>query len=239
MRRLLQARLADIEHALPADPDTADELLGLVATLQVYLGEARRSAELNAQRWALLKARLGPDHARSTGAGMALAWALQAGERLPEFAAVLGELDGQLPAAGLLRAEWWLARHTLLEGRGAAATERGLVLQQALALYARDAPLDSGHLAAQRALGQLELARGRPAEALARFDAALAHQSQAQPYIASDHARLLLQRGRALRLLGRGEEALREEAAARALLAGSLGLDNPQVRRLLDEHAAQ
>ena len=82
-------------------------------------------------------------------------------------------------------------------------------------------------------------AQARPAAALARFDVALALQPRAQPYIASDHARLQLQRARALRQLGRSEEALAGEAAAHALLAGSVGLDSPLARRLLDEHAEQ
>jgi len=239
MRRMLKARLAEIEHALPADTETAEQLLGLAATLQVYLGDARHASELAARRWDMLKQRLGPGASRSMGAGMALAWALLAEERGEAFEAVLRELDGSLPAAGLLRAEWWLARHALLELRGASAAERGRVLRQALSLYERDAPRDSGHPTALRLLGQLALSQGQAPKALERFDQALALQAGAEPYIAVDHVRLLLLRSRALRALGRVEAMAADEAQARRLLGSSMGLDSPLARRLLDEHAAQ
>ncbi|MFG6429338.1 protein kinase domain-containing protein [Roseateles sp. LYH14W] len=217
LRRLLAQRMARIEATLPTDPDTADELLRITATLHDYLGEASRSRTLSERRYALLKQRLGLRHERTQYAGMGLVWPLLAEQDLPASAALLAELDKALPARGLLRAEWWLARHDLRMRQGAAAAEREALLRQALARYAADAPDDSGHAATWLALSELQAATGHRAEALAAVNQALAHVAHARPYIASDHARQLLHRASLV-------DAPQDEARALQLLRGSTGL---------------
>lgn len=228
LRRLLAERMARIEATLPTDPDTADELLRITATLHDYLGEARRSRALGERRYTLLKQRLGLQHPRTQYAGMSLVWPLLAQADLPAAAALLTEMDAALPATGLLRAEWWLARHDLRERQGADATEREQLLRQALARYAADAPDDSGHAATWLALSELQAANGQHAEALAAVNQALAQVTQAQPYIASDHARQLLHRAS----LG-APSAAADEAQSLQLLRGSVGLRAPFVKQAL------
>ncbi len=228
LRRLLAERSARIEATLPTDPDTADELLRLTATLHDYLGDARRSRELGERRYRLLKARLGAADERTQRAGMALIWPLLASDDRAAAHTLLGELDAALPGRGLLRAEWTLARHDLREREGAAPAEREQLLRDALARYAADSPDDSGHAATWLALSELLAANGRPADALAAVDQALARVVQAQPYIASDHARQLLHRAS----LG-APSALADEAQALQLLRGSVGLRAPFVKQAL------
>lgn len=223
LRRLLAQRMARIEATLPTDPDTADELLRITATLHDYLGDAARSRALGERRYRLLQQRLGPGHPRTLAAGMALAWPLLASGDGPASAALLGELDAALPASGLLRAEWLLAHHDLRERQGAGPAERELVLRAALARYAADAPQDSGHAATWLALSELFAQAGRPAEALTAVDRALALVPQAQPYIASDHARQLLHRASLV-------DAPQDEHRALELLRGSVGLRAPFVK---------
>lgn len=217
LRRLLAERMARIEATLPTDPDTADELLRITATLHDYLGEAKRSRVLSERRYRLLKARLGAGHERSLYAGMGLIWPLLAEGDLAASAALLAELDSALPARGLLRAEWWLARHDLRQRQGAAPAERERLLREALARYAADAPNDSGHAATWLAVSELLASTGRRDEALAAVNQALAHVAHARPYIASDHARQLLHRASLV-------DAPQDEAQALQLLRGSTGL---------------
>ena len=226
LRRLLDERAGRIDALLPTDPDTADELLRITATLHDYLGDARRSRALGERRYSLLKARLGPRDARTQAAGLSLAWPLLAARDVPAAAALLSALDGALPARGLLRAEWWLARHDLRQLQGADATEREPLLRQALARYAEDAPRDSGHAATWLALSELQAAAGRRDDALASVDRALALVVNAQPYIASDHARQLLQRASLV-------DAPADEAQALQLLRGSTGLRAAFLRQPL------
>lgn len=226
LRRLLDERAARIEALLPTDPDTADELLRITATLHDYLGDARRSRALGERRYGLLKTRLGLHAARTQAAGMGLAWPLLAAQDVPAAAALLAELDGALPAHGLLRAEWWLARHDLRQLQGADATEREPLLREALARYAADAPRDSGHAATWLALSELLTGAGRHADALAAVDRALALVVHAEPYIASDHARQLLHRASLV-------DAPADEARALQLLRGSTGLRAPFLKQPL------
>ncbi|MGQ3094860.1 MAG: hypothetical protein ACT6RP_15500, partial [Roseateles sp.] len=219
LRRLLAERMARIEATLPSDPDTADELLRITATLHDYLGEASRSRALSERRYALLKRRLGLRHERTQYAGMGLVWPLLAEQDLPATSSLLADMDASLPARGLLRAEWWLARHDLRMRQGADATERESLLRQALARYDSDAPDDSGHAATWLALSELLATTARPAEALTAVNQALSRVGQARPYIASDHARQLLHRA------GLGAaSASADEAQALQLLRGSTGL---------------
>lgn len=217
LRRLLAERAARIETLLPTDPDTADELLRITATLHDYLGDATRSRALEERRYRLLKARLGPRHERTLYAGMGLMWPLLAEPDLPATRTLLAELDTALPSRGLLRAEWWLARHDLRRHEGADAAERERLLREALARYAADAPRDSGHAATWLGLSELLASMGRRDDALAAVDQALALVVNAQPYIASDHARQLLQRASLV-------EAPQDEEQALKLLRGSTGL---------------
>ncbi len=228
LRRLLAERSARIEATLPSDPDTADELLRITATLHDYLGDAGRSRALGQRRYDLLKQRLGPRHDRTQLAGMHLIWPLLAEGDAQASAALLAELDAALPARGLLRAEWLLARHDLRAQQGAAPDERETLLRAALARYAADAPQDSGHAATWLGLSELLAAQGRRDEALAAVQRALAQVVQARPYIASDHARQLLQRAS----LG-APTAATDEAQALQLLRGSVGLRAPFVRQAL------
>lgn len=228
LRRLLAERSARIETTLPTDPDTADELMRITATLHDYLGDARRSGELGERRYRLLKQRLGLADERTQRAGMQLIWPLLASDDRAGAARLLAELDGALPAKGLLRAEWLLAHHDLRERQGAAPAEREGLLRAALLRYAADAPRDSGHAATWLALSELQGAAGRREEALAAVDRALALVAQAQPYIASDHARQLLQRASLL-----APTASADEERALALLRGSVGLRAPFVRQAL------
>lgn len=228
LRRLLAERAARIEATLPTDPDTADELLRITATLHDYLGDTARSRQLGERRYRLLKARLGLAHARTQFAGISLAWPLLAQGDQPAAGALLAELDAALPPRGLLRAEWTLARHDLRERQGAPAAEREALLRQALARYAADAPADSGHAATWLALSELLAGTGQHAAALAAVNQALALVPHAQPYIASDHARQLLHRAS----LG-APTAAADEAQALQLLRGSVGLRAPFVKRAL------
>jgi eukaryotic-like serine/threonine-protein kinase len=247
LRRLLTERADRIEALLPSDPDTADELLRITSTLYDYLGNAARSRALSERRYGLLKQRLGLAHERTQYAGMGLAWPLLAEPDLPAAQALLAEMDAALPAAGLLRAEWWLARHDLRRAQGADAGERERLLREALARYAADAPRDSGHAATWLGLSELLASTGRRADALAAVDRALALVVNARPYIASDHARQLLQRAslvsapqdeaRALDLL-RGSTGLRAaflKQPLAALIARRCASDVPAARALADE----
>lgn len=217
LRRLLAERAERIESVLPSDPDTADELLRITSTLYDYLGESARSRALSERRYGLLKARLGLRHERTQFAGMGLVWPLLAEQDAPAAQALLAEMDAALPAAGLLRAEWWLARHDLRRTQGADAAERERLLREALAHYAAGAPRDSGHAATWLGLSELLASTARHADALAAVDRALALVANAQPYIASDHARQLLQRASLV-------DAPQDEARALQLLRGSTGL---------------
>ncbi|MFN3862102.1 MAG: protein kinase domain-containing protein, partial [Roseateles sp.] len=228
LRRLLAERTARIEATLPTDPDTADELLRITATLHDYLGDAARSRALGQRRYDLLKQRLGPRHDRTQLAGMHLIWPLLAEGDTKAAAAVLTELDATLPARGLQRAEWLLARHDLRAQQGAAPAEREALLRAALARYADDAPNDSGHAATWLGLSELLASTGRRDEALAAVDQALSRVVKAQPYISSDHARQLLQRA-SLGAAG----AASDEARALQLLRGSVGLRAPFMRQPL------
>ena len=219
LRRLLAQRMARIEATLPTDPDTADELLRITATLHDYLGESARSRTLSERRYSLLKSRLGLRHERTQFAGMGLVWPLLAEADLAAAATLLAEMDAALPARGLLRAEWWLARHDLRQRQGADPAERERLLREALARYAGDAPNDSGHAATWLALSELLAATGRRADALSAVNEALAHVARARPYISSDHARQLLHRAS----LG-APSATDDEAQALQLLRGSVGL---------------
>lgn len=226
LRRLLDERARRIDALLPTDPDTADELLRITATLHDYLGDARRSRALGERRYSLLKSRLGLRDERTQAAGLSLAWPLLAAKDIPAASALLADLDGALPARGLLRAEWWLARHDLRALQGATPAEREPLLRQALARYAADAPRDSGHAATWLALSELQAAGGRRDDALASVDRALALVVNAQPYIASDHARQLLHRASLV-------DAPADEAQALQLLRGSTGLRAAFLRQPL------
>ncbi len=232
LRRLLNERMAQIEQRLPDDPDTAAELLRITATVHDYLGDAARSQALGRRRYELLSQRLGPRAPATLAAGLSLAWPLLAERNAAAAQTLLDELDAGLPARGLMRAEWLLARHDLRQQQGAGLPEREALLRAALARYAADAPLDSGHAATWLALSELLAEAGRPGEALAAVDAALQRVPQAQPYIASDHARQLLQRATLRARLGQPGGAA-DDAAALALLRDSVGLRAPFVRRAL------
>lgn len=228
MRRLLQQQMAQIEQRLPSDPELAEELLRLSATVAVYLSDEARSLELAGLRWRLLKQRLGAAQASSTEAGLSLFWALWSADQREAAARVLGELDTQLPATGLLRAEWTLARHDVLVERGAAASERSAVLQQALRLYAEAAPQDSGRIAALSHWAAFQLQAGDANAALLTVDQALALLPKAEPYIALDHARLLALRAQVRSALQQASSGPREDLdQAVVLLRGSIGLRNP------------
>lgn len=226
LRRLLDERAGRIDALLPTDPDTADELLRITATLHDYLGDARRSRALGERRYSLLKSRLGLHDERTQAAGLSLAWPLLAAKDIPAASALLADLDGALPARGLLRAEWWLARHDLRVLQGATPAEREPLLRQALARYAADAPRDSGHATTWLALSELQATAGRRDDALASVDRALGLVVNAQPYIASDHARQLLHRASLV-------DAPADEAQALQLLRGSTGLRAAFLRQPL------
>jgi tetratricopeptide (TPR) repeat protein len=157
-----------------------------------------------------------------------LFWALWSADQREAAARVLGELDTELPATGLLRAEWTLARHDVLVERGAAASERSAVLQQALRLYAEAAPQDSGRIAALSHWAALQLQAGDANAALLTVDQALALLPKAEPYIALDHARLLALRAQVRSALPQASSGPREDLdQAVGLLRGSIGLRNP------------
>ena len=227
MRRLLQQQMAQIEQRLPDDPEMAEDLLRLSATVALYLSDEARSLELAQLRWRLLKQRLGPVHERSTEAGLSLFWALWSADQGQAASGVLRELDRQLPAAGLLRAEWTLARHDVMAATGASPAERQAVLQQALQRYAEVAPQDSGHIAALAHWAALQLQSQQWSAALDTLERALALLTQARPYIALDHARVLGLRAQvwaARQQAGRQRDDLDQ---AVGLLRGSVGLRNP------------
>lgn len=232
LRRLLDARSAEIERHLPEDPATADELLRITATLHDYLGDAGRSRALGQRRRELLLHQLGPRAPATLAAGLALIWPLLAERDTAAAQALLDELDAELPAHGLQRAEWLLARHDQRRLQGADPAEREALLRAALARYAADAPQDSGHAATWLALSELLEQQARLPAALQAVDEALLRVPQAQPYIASDHARQLLQRAQLRGRLGQPGAAADDEAAL-GLLRHSVGLRAPFVRAAL------
>jgi len=238
MRRLLQQQMAQIEQQLPQDPETADALLRLSSTVATYLSDEARSLELAGLRWRLLQQRLGPGHPRSGEAGLSWFWALWSGGQRAQAAEVLALLDTQLPARGLLRAEWWLARHDVLEEQGAVPAARRDALQQALQRYQGEAPQDSGHVVVLGHLARWHLAQGERAEAKAWLDRALALAPRAEPPIALDQARLLGLRAELSAAEGQPEAQARDLAEAVRLLRGSLGLANPLGWALLRQQLA-
>ncbi|MCV2350907.1 serine/threonine-protein kinase [Paucibacter sp. Y2R2-4] len=238
MRRLLQQQMAQIEQHLPRDPETADELLRLSATLAVYLSDEPRSLDLARLRWRVLQERLGAKHSRSGEAGLSLIWALRAAGRQAEADQVLQVLDAQLPAQGLPRAEWLLARHDQLQAAGASWPQRLAAVQQALQRYETDAPLDSGHVAALQHLAALQLEAQQWAAAQSTLSRALALVTRAQPAIALDHARLLGLRAQLWAALQQPQAQANDLAQAVQLLRGSLGLHNPLAWPLLAQQQA-
>jgi serine/threonine-protein kinase len=238
MRRLLQQQMAQIEHHLPRDPETADELLRLSATVAVYLSDEARSLALARLRWRLLQERLGEAHPRSGEAGLSLIWALSAAGRQAEADQVLLALDAQLPAQGLQRAEWLLARHDQLQAAGASWAQRQAIVQQALQRYEADAPLDSGHVAALHHQAALQLEARQWGAAETTLARALALVTRAQPAIALDHARLLGLRAQLWAALHQPQAQASDLAQAVQLLRGSLGLNNPLAWPLLAQQQA-
>ncbi|MDT8998294.1 protein kinase [Paucibacter sp. APW11] len=241
MRALMQQKLAQIEALLPSDPELADELLKVSATVYDYLGEAERSRALGQLRRTQALARWGGSDPRAQAAGMALVWPTLALQDGPAAERLLKALDAELPERGMLRAEWWLAEADRL-GLGTAepqarAPAQYRALQQALRRYEADAPSDSGRVATLLGLARLEAGEGRSQQALQTLAQAEALLRHAEPYVALDHVRLLVQQARLQQGLGQAEPALQSALQALQHLQASLGAEARLARQPLRELA--
>lgn len=234
MRALLRQRLDRIEQQLPSDPEAADALMRLTATIYDYLGEAARSRALKLRRWQACQADR-PQAVSCFEAGMALVWPTLALGQHREAQALLQTLDQRLPARGMLRAEWWLAQADWLAADGAGAEPRRQALEQARERYQRDAPQDSGHVSALTALAALQREAGQRDAALALLLQAQQLLARSEPYIVLDHVRLLLQLGALQRERGAAAESLAAAEQAWQRLQAGLGAQAVLARQPLRE----
>ncbi len=234
MRALLRQRLDRIEQQLPSDPEAADALLHLTATIYDYLGEAERSRALTLRRWqACLASSLGAE--RCPGVGMSLVWPTLALGKQAEAQVLLQTLDTRLPHRGLLRAEWWLATADWRSAAGAASAQRQQALERARELYQRDAPQDSGHVSALMGLAALQRHAGEFEAALPLLQQAQGLLLHSEPYIALDHVRLLLQLAAVQQERGAAADSLDAAEQAWQRLQASLGPQAVLARQPLRE----
>lgn len=234
MRALLRQRLDRIEQQLPSDPEAADALMRLTATIYDYLGEASRSRALKLRRWQACQA----EHAQAAScleAGMALVWPTLALGQAREARTLLQTLDQRLPERGMLRAEWWLAQADWLATTSAGTEARRQALEQARQRYERDAPRDSGHVSALTGLAALQREAGQRDAALALLLQAQQLLAHSQPYIVLDHVRLLLQLAALQRERGAADESLVAAEQAWQRLQAGLGAQAVLARQPLRE----
>lgn len=234
MRALLRQRLDRIEQQLPSDPEAADALMRLTATIYDYLGEAERSRALKLRRWQACQATT-PRAEACLAAGMALVWPTLSLGQQREAQDLLQTLDQRLPARGMLRAEWWLAQADWLAAEGAGAEPRRQALEQAREHYQRDAPQDSGHVSALMGLAALQREVGQRDAALALLLQAQQLLAHSEPYIALDHVRLLLQLAALQRERGAAADSLDAAEQAWQRLQASLGAQAALARQPLRE----
>ncbi|MGQ0698165.1 MAG: protein kinase domain-containing protein [Panacagrimonas sp.] len=230
-RDLLDVGVARIPQHFAHDLQTQADLLNQAGRVYLYQLDNERALDVFGQRMALLSGQKGPLDAEVIEDELVLFWlALQRYDAVA-MAQHLATSDRHLRMAGLdrhlLRAEWWLARSDLVARDGSPPEARRHALEQALALYERYAPKDSGHVATLSNLGYLELEARQPQSALRYFDQAVHVHGQSPQKIAPDLGRLHARRARAFHMMERAGEALAALTLSRSIFRNSVGLDSP------------
>jgi len=229
-RELIDLAAARIDHDLREDPATRLELLDLTATIYIYLGEVAKAQEFVALAKAAGEDQLPADDPKRIDLDCFEVWVdLQAGDQIAATRH-LRELDQKLRALGLLssrhRAEYHLAMGDLAQLSGDLESREQNLLQ-ALPLYARTAPGDSGYPATLSNLGELAFGRDELGQALGYFTQAL----DVLPENGAEFERFRLEgrRGRVFVELGQDAKAEADLVAARQGFARTQGQDHPNA----------
>ena len=233
-REMLDAGVARIPEHFAGDLRTQADLLEQAGRIYVYQLDHARAQAVFEQRMALLSGNKGPLDPEVIEDELVMFWIALQREDLAAMAHHLARADRQLHMAGLdrhlLRAEWWLARSDLVARNGSPPAEQRRALEQALLLYERHAPADSGRVATLSNLGQKDLDAGQPQSALRHLDQAVALHPDTPQKIAPDLGRLHVRRARAYLALGQSTQARTAMTLARDIFRHSVGLDSPLAR---------
>jgi serine/threonine protein kinase len=148
-RELLDIGSARIEKEFAGQPELQIELLGLTADMYDYMSDEGHYAAAQQRRIELARAYYGSAHPIVIQGLLSEIDAACVREDYARAQRLLAETDISLKEAGLdnsvMRANWWREKARAVGGFD---REYELALQQALALYAKVAPLSNDHAAA-------------------------------------------------------------------------------------------
>jgi serine/threonine protein kinase len=165
-RELLDIGSARIEKEFTGQPELQIELLGLTADMYDYMADEEHYAAAQKRRIELARAYYGSAHPIVIQGLLNEIDAACLREDYAKANRLLAETDISLKKAGLdnsvMRANWWREKARATGGFG---RENELALQQALALYAKVAPLSNDHAAALSMASLLQTEQGNRTQA--------------------------------------------------------------------------
>jgi eukaryotic-like serine/threonine-protein kinase len=226
-RELLNIGSARIEKDFAGQPELQIELLGLTADMYDYMSDEEHYAAAQKRRIELARAYYGSTHPIVIQGLLNEADAACLREDYARANRLLDETDPLLKKAGLddsvMRATWWREKARATGGLG---RNYELALQQALALYAKVAPLSNDYAAALSLASLVQTEQGNNAQAVQLAMQALAIAEAAPDRDDSSIADFSYD-------LARDQERVGDFAAAE----GTYGRAETQARKTYGEHS--
>ena len=225
-RELLDIGSARIEKDFRGQPELQIELLGLTADMYDYMADEGHYAAAQKRRIELARAYYGSTHPIVIQGLLNEIDAACLREDYAKANRLLSETDMSLKKAGLdnsvMRATWWREK---ARATGRLGRDYDLALQQALALYAKVAPLSNDYAAALSMASLVQTEKGNSAQAAQLVMQALAIAEAAPDRDDSSIADYTYD-------LARDQERLGDFAAAE----GTYGRAETQARNSYGEH---
>lgn len=240
-RDLLDRSTARIDTEFKAQPELQLELLGIVDNIYGYLNEDDRYDVILQRRVSLARSLHGDHDPVVIGAAIDEAWAANYSQDYASANRFLEHADRLLHEADLdqspVRGEWWLAKARALNGTPDARSTRPQALQRAIALFAREKPLESHYAAAIANLASEYMLLGDYAKAKALDLEAIAAEAKLHDRDDIDTAVIYANLGEPLEMFGEIAAAERAYDTSAELVRTTTGENYGTYWRALSRHA--
>ena len=177
-RELLDVSTGRIDRRFADDPEVRIELLRTAADIYRELGEQAAYEALQARQLELVRQHYGPHHPNVLDAAVEAGVQACGRADAPRCAAAQAAADALLKAAGDTdperRGHWWINEGLRLQADPQQREATLAAYQQAVALFAAQAPESRGHVTALLELGSIQQAQMQLAEGIATYRRAIA-----------------------------------------------------------------